>query len=143
MNTTTTIRQKYFQALNGLKYDSIEIPIFADVVNPNVQLPEIKGAETYILLQDQQTNDANQVYCDYDVASLITVKVVTKFGLGGSKINCEDIARMIDEVIRNGRDSNNIGVKDVKLVNSFTTTEVTQSSIAFQYVLTYQNTVTY
>lgn len=142
MNTTTRIRQKYFNALNGLKYDGVEVPIFADLVNPNETIPIIKGAETYIILQDQQTNDASiQTMCDYDLSSFITVRIVTKFGLGGSKINCEDIAKLVDTEIRNGRDNNKIGIKNVILANSHTIVEVGQSNVAFQYILTYNNII--
>lgn len=144
MNAITKIRRKYFQALTGLKYDDIEIPIFSDIVNPNVEAPIIKGAETYIVLQDQQINDAPiQTYCAYDLSSAITIRIVTKFGQTGSKINCEDIAYLVDSIIRDGRNGNKIDMKDVKLVNAHTTVEYSQTNTAYQYILTYSNLIEY
>ena len=84
MNISTIIRGKYIQALSGLKYGNVAIPIFDEVVNPSAVIPVINGAECYVILQNQQERDDGiQIYCQYRILADITVKVVTKFGTTG------------------------------------------------------------
>lgn len=139
MNVATEIRQKYFDKINGIKYKGQTIPVFDEIVNPNEEIPVIDNAEIYIILQDQQEHDAIQDYCHYNIQADITIKVVTKFGIIGSKKISEDIAKQIDDIIRDGRLKNNIEVHDVRLSVSRSLTEVTENSVAYQKVMIYSN----
>ena len=142
MNITTDIRIRYFNKLNGLEHNGVAIPVFDEVVTTSGV--SIGGAEVYIVLQDQQSFDAPiQTYCDYDIASEITVRVVTKYGLVGSKRLCEDIAKKVDNLIRNGRVGNHINLKNVELVNSRVISETSLTATAYSCILTYRNTTAY
>lgn len=141
MNISTIIRGKYIQALSGLKYGNVAIPIFDEVVNPSAVIPVINGAECYVILQNQQERDDGiQIYCQYRILADITVKVVTKFGTTGGKKLSEDIADLIDSKIRSGRNANLISVSDVSLIER-STIESNKDNLAFQKILIYTNTI--
>ena len=141
MNISTIIRGKYIQALSGLKYNNVEIPIFDEVVNPSAVIPVINGAECYVILQNQQEReDGTQVFCQYRILADITVKVVTKFGTVGGKKLSEDIADLIDSKIRSGRNTNLISVANVSLIER-STVESNKDNLAFQKILIYTNTI--
>ena len=141
MNISTIIRGKYIQALSGLKYGNVAIPIFDEVVNPSAVIPVINGAECYVILQNQQERDDGiQIYCQYRILADITVKVVTKFGTTGGKKLSEDIADLIDSKIRSGRNANLISVADVSLIER-STIESNKDNLAFQKILIYTNTI--
>ena len=141
MNISTIIRGKYIQALSGLKYGNVAIPIFDEVVNPSAVIPVINGAECYVILQNQQERDDGiQIYCQYRILADITVKVVTKFGTTGGKKLSEDIADLIDSKIRSGRNANLISVADVSLIER-STVESNKDNLAFQKILIYTNTI--
>ena len=141
MNISTIVRGKYFQALSGLKYGNVAIPIFDEVVNPSAVIPVINGAECYVILQNQQERDDGvQIYCQYRILADITVKVVTKFGTTGGKKLSEDIADLIDSKIRSGRNTNLISVADVSLIER-STVESNKDNLAFQKILIYTNTI--
>lgn len=81
MDRITSVRGKVIQALSGYKFDGVAIPVFDEVVNPATTLPVISGAQTYILLQDQQMiYNAVQTYCNPRFNISLTIKVVTIFG---------------------------------------------------------------
>lgn len=141
MNISTIVRGKYFQALSGLKYNNVVIPVFDEVVNPSATIPVINGAECYVILQNQQERDGGmQIYCQYRILADITVKVVTKFGTVGGKKLSEDIADLIDAKIRNGRNGNLISVSNVSVVER-STVESSSQHLAFQKILIYTNTI--
>ena len=55
MDRATEIRGKVITALSTLKYGSVSIPVFDEVVNPNISLPSVDGSiATYVVIQDQQ-----------------------------------------------------------------------------------------
>ena len=141
MNLATRIRVAYFSALEGLAFDGIEIPVFDEVVNPKVTLPTIKGAEVYVLLQDQQEyEDSSQVVCEYRMISNITVKVVTKWGLTGNKRLSEDIGQLIDEHLRGDRNVSKLeDIDRIELEISRSLPEYSTSNLAFSKILIYKN----
>ena len=80
MDVTKEIRTRYFQAINGLTYQDVEIPIFVGFLDDSASLPIINGGEIYIVIKDQQVYDSvTQPYCTYNVTSDITIRVVSKF----------------------------------------------------------------
>ena len=80
MDVTKEIRTRYFQALNGLTYQGVQIPIFVGFLDGSASLPTINGGEVYIVIQDQQVYDsAIQPYCTYNVTSDITIRVVSTY----------------------------------------------------------------
>ena len=94
MDVTKEIRTRYFQALKGLTYQGVAIPIFVGFLDDSASLPTINGGEVYIVIQDQQAYDsASQTYCVYGVTSDITIRVVSKFIKKGTlRFHCKYIS---------------------------------------------------
>ena len=143
MDVTKEIRTRYFQALKGLTYQGVTIPIFVGFLDDSASLPIINGGEVYIVIQDQQAYDsASQTYCVYGVTSDITVRVVSKFTKKGTTSIVEDIAMEVDNRIRGTikkRDENVIGVGRVRLSVNRLLVENSDTHTAYSKVLIYQN----
>jgi hypothetical protein len=143
MDVTKEIRTKYFQALNGLEYQDVEIPIFVGFLDDSASLPTIDRGEVYIVIQDQQAYDsALQPYCTYNVTSDITIRIVSKFTKKGTTSIVEDIAMEVDNRIRGTvkkRDENMIGVGRVRLSVNRLLIENSDTHTSYSKVLIYQN----
>ena len=143
MDVTKEIRTRYFQALKGLTYQGVTIPIFVGFLDDSSLLPTINGCEVYIVIQDQQAYDsASQAYCVYGVTSDITIRVVSKFTKKGTTSIAEDIAMEVDNRIRGTikkRDENLIGVGKVRLSVNRLLVENSDTHTAYSKVLIYQN----
>lgn len=141
MNRSTTIRQLVFQALQSYTYKGVSIPVFDEIVNTNVPIPAVGGAmEVYIVIQDQQEYyDAVQNVCHSRFDNNLTIRVVTKWGLVGSKEVCETIGSEIQALIRTNKgtcllpDSN---IERIDVSMSRTISEVTQSNVSFSNITT-------
>jgi len=147
MDVTKEIRTRYFQAINGLTYQGVEIPIFVGFLDDSASLPTINGGgvygEVYIVIQDQQVYDsATQPYCTYNVTSDITIRVVSKFTKKGTTSIVEDIAMEVDNRIRGTtkrRDENLIGVGRIRLSVDRLLVENSDTHTSYSKVLIYQN----
>ena len=143
MDVTKEIRTRYFQALKGLTYQGVQIPIFVGFLDDSASLPTINGGEVYIVIQNQQAYDsASQTYCVYGVTSDITIRVVSKFTKKGTTSIVEDIAMEVDNRIRGTtkkRDENVIGVGRVRLSVNRLLVENSDTHTADSKVLIYQN----
>jgi hypothetical protein len=143
MDVIKEIRTRYFQALKGLTYQGVEIPIFVGFLDKSVSLPIIDRGEVYIVIQDQQAYDsATQPYCTYNVTSDITIRVISKFTKKGTTSIVEDIAMEVDNRIRGTikkRDENVIGVGRVRLSVDRLLIENSDTHTAYSKVLIYQN----
>ena len=137
MDISTTIRGQIITALAGLKLNNVSIPVFDEVVNPSVTIPTISGAQIYVVIQDQQSvENATQTVCAVRTNHDVTIKVVTKWGLVGSKKVCEDVGDMIINLLRTRRGGSLIASADrCELSVSRTITEQTTSNLAFSKVL--------
>ncbi len=143
MDVTKEIRTRYFQALKGLTYQGVAIPIFVGFLDDSASLPIIDDGEVYIVIQDQQAYDsASQTYCVYGVTSDITIRVVSKFMKKGTTSIVEDIAMEVDNRIRGTikkRDENVIGVGRVRLSVNRLLVENSDTHTAYSKILIYQN----
>jgi hypothetical protein len=143
MDVIKDIRTAYFQAINGLTYERVVIPIFFELVNPSVPIATVNGAEVYIVIQDQQQYDsARQSFCTYNVVGDITIRVVSKFIKKGASTIVEDIASEIDDRIRGltkKRDENLIGMSKIKLSVNRLLVENSDTRTAYSKIMTYQN----
>ena len=143
MDVTKEIRTRYFQAIKGLEYQDVEIPIFVGFLDDSASLPTINGGEVYIVIQDQQAYDsASQTYCVYGVTSDITIRIVSKFIKKGTTSVVEDIAMEIDNRIRGTikkRDENAIDVGRVRLSVNRLLVENSDTHTAYSKILIYQN----
>ena len=143
MDVIKEIRTRYFQAIRGLEYQGVEIPIFVGFLDDSAPLPTINGGEVYIVIQDQQAYDsAIQPYCTYNVTSDITIRVVSKFIKKGTTSVVEDIAMEVDNRIRGTikkRDENMIGVGRVRLSVDRLLIENSDTHTAYSKILIYQN----
>ena len=136
MDRITFVRGKVIQALSGYKFNGVAIPIFDEVVNPSIELPVINGAQTYIMLQDQQMiYNAVQTYCNPRFNISLTIKVVTIFGMVGNKKLSEDIGDEIINLLRTDRDGSKLdGIDKIELVTSRSVNEITTERTAFSKI---------
>jgi len=155
MDINTIVREKVIAALETsrevvnhndvsyIEYNGVNIPIFDEVVNPNIPIPEVNRAGTYIIIQDQQSNDAAiQHICGVRLTVNLTIKVVTRWGTIGFKNVCENIGSLIDSKLRDLRSNSKLSdVQEVKLSVSRTITETTISNIAFSKIQIYSITI--
>ena len=155
MDINTIVREKVIAALETsrevvnhnevsyIQYNGVNIPIFDEVVNPNIPIPEVNRAGTYIIIQDQQSSDAAiQHTCGVRLTANLTIKVVTRWGTIGFKNVCENIGSLIDSKLRDLRSNSKLSdVQEVKLSVSRTITETTISNIAFSKIQIYSITI--
>jgi hypothetical protein len=136
MDRITFVRGKVINALSGYKFNGVEIPVFDEVVNPSIELPVINGAQTYIMLQDQQMiYNAVQTYCNPRFNISITIKVVTIFGQTGNKKLSEDIGNDILNLLRDDRGNSSLSdISEVQLDVSRSLNEVTSTMVAFSKI---------
>ncbi len=124
------------EAFSGYKFIGVEIPVFDEVVNPEVDLPVVNGAQTYIMLQDQQMiYNAVQTYCNPRFNISLTIKVVTIFGNTGSKKLSEDIGNDVLNLLRDDRGKSKLSdISEVQLDVSRSMNEVTATRVAFSKI---------
>ena len=138
MDRATEIRGKVLTALGAFKHQNIDIPIFDEVVNPSVSIPKIAGADgVYVLIQDQQEQYSSvQNACNPRFDLNMTIRVVTKWGLVGSKKLCEDIGDTIINKLRDSRGRSLIpDIQKVELVYTRSIAEYSSTNLAFSKVL--------
>lgn len=136
MDRITSVRGKVIQALSGYKFNGVDVPVFDEVVNPSTTLPVISGAQTYIMLQDQQMiYNAVQTYCNPRFNISLTIKVVTIFGMVGNKKLSEDIGDEIINLLRTDRNDSKLdGIDKIELVTSRSVNEITTERTAFSKI---------
>ena len=136
MDRITFVRGKVIEALSGYKFNGVAIPVFDEVVNPSTTLPVISGAQTYIMLQDQQMiYNAVQTYCNPRFNISLTIKVVTIFGMVGNKKLSEDIGDEIINLLRTDRNGSKLdGIDKIELVTSRSVNEITTERTAFSKI---------
>ena len=136
MDRITFVRGKVMEALSGYKFNGVAIPVFDEVVNPSIELPVINGAQTYIMLQDQQMiYNAVQTYCNPRFNISLTIRVVTIFGMVGNKKLSEDIGDEIINLLRTDRDGSKLdGIDKIELVTSRSVNEITTERTAFSKI---------
>ena len=136
MDRITFVRGKVINALSGYKFNGVTVPVFDEVVNPSTTLPIINGAQTYIMLQDQQMiYNAVQTYCNPRFNISLTIKVVTIFGLVGNKKLSEDIGDEIINLLRTDRSGSKLdGIDKIELVTSRSVNEITTERTAFSKI---------
>ena len=107
------LRGALINAINPLTYLGTVIPVFDTVVNPNVSIPNINGAQCYVLINSQTNNETTNDKCQTRLDANINFDVVTKFPSGqGGYINAEKIGELISlEVNRS------LSISDFKLLN--------------------------
>ena len=136
MDRITFVRGKVIQALSGYKFNGVSIPVFDEVVNPDVALPVVNGAQTYIILQDQQMiYNAVQTYCNPRFNISLTIKVVTIFGNTGNKKLSEDIGNDILNLLRDDRGKSKLSdISEVQLDVSRSMNETTSTRVSFSKI---------
>ena len=136
MDRITFVRGKVIEALSGYKFNGVDEPVFDEVVNPDITLPVISGAQTYIILQDQQMiYNAVQTYCNPRFNISLTLKVVTIFGNTGSKKLSEDIGNDVLNLLRDDRGKSKLSdISEVQLDVSRSSNETTATRVAFSKI---------
>ena len=123
---------------DALNFNNTLVPVFDEFVNPKVPIPSVAGAqEVYIILQDQQTDmNAVQTVCAPRFNLSMTIRIVTKWGLTGSKKLCEDIGDTVINLLRDERGASKINnISHVELVTARSISEVSNTNIAFSKIL--------
>lgn len=149
MNISEAVRRAVLTAIGTVVVDGVTIPVFDELVNPNVTLPTIRGAKAYILIQDQQETEGQQNYCTYRQEANYTIKAVTIFNTGGvaSKRVCEDIGALVESRIKpTGKthalvDANGFSFQNTIKVTGRTIPEFASGTTAFSKVLIFNTTV--
>ncbi|WP_286847086.1 hypothetical protein [Proteiniphilum sp. UBA5463] len=137
MDRSTTIRGAVLTALSGFKHKNTLVPIFDEIVNPNTTIPKIDGAEVYMVIQNQQQYDGQHTFCNPRFNLNITLRIVTKWGLVGSKKLCEDIGDAVLALLRDDRGGSKLaGYQKVEMPVSRTMTEITNQNLAFTKIIT-------
>jgi hypothetical protein len=136
MDRITFVRGKVIEALSGYKFNGFDVPVFDEVVNPDITLPVISGAQTYIILQDQQMiYNAVQTYCNPRFNISLTLKVVTIFGNTGSKKLSEDIGNDVLNLLMDDRGKSKLSdISEVQLDVSRSSNETTATRVAFSKI---------
>ena len=138
MDRITFVRGKVIEALNGYKFNGVDVPIFDErvIIDPQKPLPVINGAQTYIMLQDQQMiYNSVQTYCNPRFNISLTIKVVTIFGNTGSKKLSEDIGDDVLNLLRDDRGKSKLSdISEVLLDVSRSMNEVTSTRVAFSKI---------
>lgn len=139
MSRSQIIRGLIFEALQGYTYKGVEIPVFDEVINPEVTLPAVDNAqEVYVVMQDQQElYDAVQTACSPRFVLNITLRVVTKWGLTASKTVCENITSDLLSRIRTNRGESLLpdqSIQKIGLSISRSISETTRSNISLSQI---------
>jgi hypothetical protein len=97
---SSILRKAVIDSLSPLVFEGLTIPIFDERVNPNVQLPGIRGANVYVIIRDQSETETTNDKCQFRQNANITIDVVTKYPLnaGGKRLS-EEISGIIQETI--------------------------------------------
>ena len=98
---TLAIRKGVYDALSPLEIDSVVIPIFDSVVNPEVTIPTFMGGKAYIILSSQSNNETTDNKCDFRQNANITIDIFVKFNKGyGGQFASDLISNSIQYVIQ-------------------------------------------
>ena len=138
MDRATYIRAKVFDKLNGLTFGGVPIPAFDEFVNPSTTIPKPNGSHAaYIILQDQSEDyNETQTVCAPRFNLNMTIRIVTIWGLIGSKKLCEDIGDAAIELLRDSRGLSKVeGIKEVELLTAQSISEYSNSNVSFSKVL--------
>ncbi|MGJ1516532.1 hypothetical protein ACR79N_16195 [Sphingobacterium siyangense] len=139
-----------FIVMNGIVNGALSsvIPVFDGIVNPNVPIPTIGGSSVYIVIQDQQENQAAvQNMCNERLEHNITIRIVTKFSTAGvtDRTISEAIADKVKKAIRTGRSHNlvspYINIQKVESPIVQQTDEFANGQTALSKILIYTITV--
>ncbi|MGJ1362890.1 hypothetical protein ACR79B_20740 [Sphingobacterium spiritivorum] len=148
MDLSQAIRESIYQAISSISVDGFPIPVFDGVVNPNVTIPIIRSASTYIVLQGQQDNPSGiQNMCIERVVSNITIRIVTKFTTSGvtDRTLGEKISDLVQHAIRPNRShnliSNHINIQRVDFPIITQSEEFAGGQTAFSKILIYSITL--
>ncbi len=148
MDISQAIRESIYQAISSISIDGYSIPVFDGVVNPNVTIPVIRSASSYIVLQGQQDNPSGiQNMCSERVVSNITIRIVTKFTTSGvtDRTIGEKISDLVQQAIRANRShnlfSNHINIQRVDFPIITQSEEFAGGQTAFSKILIYSITL--
>lgn len=148
MDTSQAVRTAVYQAISGISVDGMAIPVFDGMVNTNVTIPVIRYASVYIVIQDQQENEApNQNMCSERLIANITVRIVTKYTTSNvtDRTLCDAISGLVQSAIRTGRNhnlsSNDIDIQKVGYPIARNVDEFAGGQTALSKVLIYSITV--
>ena len=101
MNEISSIlRIALINVISPLVVEGVTIPIFDGSVNPNVAIPKLRKALSYVIIDNQQENETIGCKVGYRQNALISLYIVTKYPSGvGSRVTSELISGTIQPMI--------------------------------------------
>jgi hypothetical protein len=132
------LRLAVIDAISPLIFDSVEIPVFDQVVNPSTQLPIIRGAQTYVLVNNQSQSETTNNKCTNRFNGNLTFDVVTKYpkNMGGSLVS-ELIGELIMNEINNTLEIDSFQLLNVNMNFNSNLHEQGKSETAFRKIISY------
>ena len=122
----------------GGSIGQVIIPIFDERVNPAVQLPDLMGSKSYVLVRDQQEVETTNDKCSFRQNAFITLDCICKFPPNvGSKYASELISAYIQPLMSGVIDVPGWQVLNVQKVNSQSIVEQGVNNTAYRKILTY------
>lgn len=146
--TSHLLRKAYIDLLTPFVIETVTIPVFDQLVNPNVTIPKYKGADSYILIVDQSEVETSNNDCSQRATSVIGLDIVTKYPLNvGGSLASSLIADQIIQAVNTltGQpieiDQSGIQVLGTQLINSRLFIEQGGSLTAFRKRLIFQHSI--
>jgi hypothetical protein len=94
------LRLAVLNALEPLTLEGKSIPVFDELVNPNVPIPVINAGQCYVIIRDQSETETTNDKCQFRQNVNITFDIITKFpSNGGGKRLSELISEEIQYII--------------------------------------------
>lgn len=142
------LRAAYLSELTPFIIEGVTIPIFDQMVNPNVSIPTYRGANSYIIILDQNEVETTNNDCSFRQSAYITFDIVTKFsGNVMSSLPAELISNKLQQDVKSlegqviAIQNADIQVLDTVKVTSRTFIEEGASIIVVRRRIIFSNTV--
>jgi hypothetical protein len=148
IETSHLLRKAYLDLLNPFIIEGVTIPIFDNLVNPAITIPKYKGADSYIIVLDQNEVETSNNDCTQRTTSVISLDVVTKYPLNvGGVWASELICSKIYELVNTLEDQSiniilaNVQVLGTSLINSRSFTDQGLNLTIYRKRLTFQHSI--
>jgi hypothetical protein len=148
IETSHLLRKAYLDLLNPFIIEGVTIPIFDNLVNPAIAIPNYKGGDCYIIVLDQNEVETSNNDCSQRTTSVISLDIVTKYPLNvGGVLASELISSKIQTLVNTleGQSINinlaNIQVLGTSLINSRSFSDQGLNLTIYRKRLTFQHSI--
>jgi hypothetical protein len=148
IETSHLLRKAYLDLLNTFIIEGVTIPIFDNLVNPKITIPKYKGADSYIIVLDQNEVETSNNDCSQRTTSVISLDIVTKYPLNvGGVLASELICNKIYQLVNTLEDQSiyinlaNVQVLGTSLINARSFTDQGLNLTIYRKRLTFQHSI--